>query len=510
MRLLKFNNEFVDIDDKTAIGITLQAYDVKTPGERKVNTSNSFTIPKTSRNMRLIGNAGDVQFKSTAVYDTLSCEYYIDSYRAINKGRVMVNDVGERISLRIYEKETFWDLMKEFLWGDFQRDFLIWLYVNKSIPSISNPFNGSYSDFIDLFTNTIDGIILPYTQSNLAKYDVGGSFLEDTNEIYLKYESGSVDSLGGHFGIYIKTIFEYIEETYDVDFGVNKTFDYNIFQDVYGSVLYTMARNYTVVKNAGGYYIDYNEKRFEPYDKTVSYESKSLYDCVRGYFQVFNCLIDKESLIKTNSPYMVRRFDDIVNADVEDFSDNYEINTRKFYPSVKNYRQQNYIKFSKIYKDGDSLNNSKKITSLNKNLEAGNTETSLFRIDGFVNSLIGVGANLTEEESFETFSFFINSNTRFVDVSTVFDGTKETSNKELNVAEMYGINGEYQTLDSMLDYPVRYTIRKWLSLNDIENLKYFKKYFVRELNGIYFLSKVSGYNPDKSEKSTTLEFIKIP
>ena len=55
MRLLKINGFDVDIDDSTAIGVTLQAYDIKDPSKRKTNITNSFTIPITSNNNKIFG-----------------------------------------------------------------------------------------------------------------------------------------------------------------------------------------------------------------------------------------------------------------------------------------------------------------------------------------------------------------------------------------------------------------------------------------------------------------------
>ena len=75
---------------------------------------------------------------------------------------------------------------------------------------------------------------------------------------------------------------------------------------------------------------------------------------------------------------------------------------------------------------------------------------------------------------------------------------------------MYALDGEYQTIDDMITYPKVYTIKKWLKLNDIANLQFFKRYFVRDLNGYFYLNKISGYNPSKSTEATTIELIKLP
>lgn len=61
MRILKINGKFADIDEKTAIGIDAQSYDVSNPSGRKVNVSNDFDIPLTSNNQKIIGYINNVQ-----------------------------------------------------------------------------------------------------------------------------------------------------------------------------------------------------------------------------------------------------------------------------------------------------------------------------------------------------------------------------------------------------------------------------------------------------------------
>jgi hypothetical protein len=49
MRLLRFNGQDIDIDEQTSIGIDIQCFDIKSPLQRKINISNSFTIPRETR-----------------------------------------------------------------------------------------------------------------------------------------------------------------------------------------------------------------------------------------------------------------------------------------------------------------------------------------------------------------------------------------------------------------------------------------------------------------------------
>ena len=124
MRQLIINNEIADIDSETAIGVDLQAYDMSSPGARRVTTSNTFTIPKTAKNMRIVGFAGDPQSISNIVYDSLSCDYWIYNKRLIRNGTARVTEVSDRISILAYEKSDIWTSLQEYSWPDFQKDFL--------------------------------------------------------------------------------------------------------------------------------------------------------------------------------------------------------------------------------------------------------------------------------------------------------------------------------------------------------------------------------------------------
>ena len=90
------------------------------------------------------------------------------------------------------------------------------------------------------------------------------------------------------------------------------------------------------------------------------------------------------------------------------------------------------------------------------------------------------------------------------------DHSAKTGTFIIPKAEMYGIANEYNTIQNMVNLPVVYTVKKWLSIYDVFQIDFFSRYLVRELNGYYFINKISGFNPDKSNEPTTLELIKIP
>jgi len=520
MRLLKFNGELVDIDDQTAIGIDLQGYDITQPGSRKIASSNKFTIPRTANNMRLIGFAGDPQSNSTKVYNAIACKYYNQNKGLIKNGTARVVEVGDRISVFAYDKPVVWSQMQGVSWPDFQNDFITWLQDEKGLPSATSPYVGTFADFVAQYISTTEGIILPFIISNLALYDPdeGTNYVEDTGHLYLKYnrtiDGTTVDGLGGHFCVYVKTIFEYIEDTYNVNLSVSGSEAYNIFADAVASVMYTPLRNLHIEHTGSGFYFRYhNTGKFLPEDNAEDKPEKTLYDFTKAFFQHFNCLIDLDPTITASEKYIIRRFDNITSAAIRDLSGDL-VGTPIFSPVLENFKQNNWIKWAKVYEGGSELTNAKKIVCLNQNLDQGSPSDNLFTIDGYIPQGITAGGDvvldMAPSDSLGSFAFFVSSGNASTTVYSLQEGTQVSAPVILQIAVLYNLSNEYNTIESIAQYPVRYTIKKRLTLAEIEGLIYFRLYYVKELNGYFFLNKIEGYNPEKSTEPAKIELIKIP
>jgi len=126
-RLLRFNKYDVDIDDDTAIGINLQCYDVKEPSKRLVNITESFTLPLTANNKRLFGFAGNPQSTDKTIYSALKAEYWNGAAKLIDNAMVRIDEISDRASCYLVEKNSVWDDLKLILWPDFAREYIEWL-----------------------------------------------------------------------------------------------------------------------------------------------------------------------------------------------------------------------------------------------------------------------------------------------------------------------------------------------------------------------------------------------
>lgn len=540
MRLLRITNSNgtydVDLDDKTAIGFDLQAYDIKEPGNRKISVSNQFTVPATSNNMKIFGCAGNVQSTSTLVYEEATCNYWIDNIQLIKDARIRYEQFdGERISLFIFEKPSIWDEMKLLPWPDFVGNFLTWLKTEKGLETDSSPFTGNWQEFVTYYSDITNPhklfigmffgnlFMQPNDSDPSENYENLGSSPNYNPKIYIGLRETVYWSKCGHFCTHIKTIFEYIEYLYNVNFYTSGgEIIGNIWDDTVVLNMFTPIRDIEVRAASfpiGDYWFDVSTlTKYFPFDITNDKAEKTLYDFVNSFFQHLNIVIDKNTIEDNDNDYKLRRFDTLENiGEIIDWS-NLDYNTKPiFKPSIDGFNQNNYIRFKEIYPEGDKTQNQKLIECNNVNLDA---ETNLFEIDAYINNLYELNdgsfiPNLTNKESFKTFHFFLPSEDNLINDAHIyyrynFGGLTEYMAIEKPVIPvLYSLDSEYQLLESMLTNPVYYEVKKWLSLYDVYNLEFFKKYYIRELNGCFFLNKISGFNPEKSNESTTLELIKI-
>lgn len=518
MRLLKINGLKVDLDDKTAIGVTFQSYDVKSPGARKVNITNSFTIPATYNNLQIFGNANNPQSLSTKIYEKNILDYWVDNEQLISKAKVRVDFIEDRIGLFVFQKDDVWTATKKVLWPDFVADFIKWMQDEKGLPSKDNPFVGNFTDFLYPYSTATEGVKLSFFFSNLYNYDPdnGLAFVEDFNSIYLRYWPESGDKAdGGHFSVYCKTIFEYIEQKYGVNFltsgGVKNG---NLWDDAIAQVLYIPIRDIGIrFSYTGGvitgYYFEYNEdSKFLPLKNQKDKAGKKLYDFINSFLQHLNVIIDEfdDSVIR------LARFDDIATlADVANWSGRYT-GIPKYKPSIDGYAQENVIKFKEKYEEADDLVGSKTLICNNENLDA---ITNLFDIDAYIPSFLqingGIVPDLSPKEAFKTFVFLLDNGLTddAINIYNLESGVLESTAFRLQKTAIYSLDGEYNLLDSIIKYPKFYEVKRWLTLNDIKDLEFFRLYWIKELNGSYFLNKISGFNPQKSKQATTLELIYV-
>lgn len=539
MRLLRINGIDIDIDDNTSIGITLQAYDIKEPGKRKITVSNTFTIPATAHNLAQLGFPGNAQADSTAMYDANTLDYWVENEQIIKSAKVRLEQVsGDRISLFCFQKPDIWDEMKKLKTKEFVEEILVWMKAEKGLPSEDSPYVGDFAALCNEYSVNTEGLILTLYFGNLFNFslDSGVTFLEVADNaatIYLDYYLFLEHTLGGHWSIFAKTIFEFIEYKYSVKFYTEGGgFIGNIWDDPIALQMYTPFKNIMLfpktitVPNIGDYYFlsaDYatilDTDNFKPLNDIKDKDDKTLYDYVTAFFQHLNIIKDE---IQVNGVDVIalRRWDDMeASSQIKDWSHKLSDKDRTFKPSVDGFSQNSYIKFKERFEGCDEERYSRIITSLNKGLDE---KSDLFSIDAYVPAFIRLGTSsdivpdLSSEESFKTFQFFVHAGLTTSDVTVKFLFTDvfnvqvtKSATLKLYKPALYNLNSEYVLLNTAMQYPKFWEVECWLTMNDILKIEFWRKYYFRELNGCFFLNKISGFNPEKSKAPTKLELFKI-
>jgi hypothetical protein len=512
MRRLYIDNVLIDIDEKTAIGIDIVSFDVKKPGVRRVKISNSFTIPRTNHNLQTIGYIGGVQSTSQKVYSALRCEYYVNNTQFIKDAKIQVQSVADRIELFVYERGTIWDEMRGYSWLFFQQKFLEYL----SVPKSGSEFTGTYSDFLSPYATTTgsNGLILPVCRAN---------DLDTTQIMYLSGYSGALSGLldqsGAHAYTFLKTIFEFIESEFSINFYTAETFTGNIFEDPVFDTSVLNLRDIYVGKNATGYYWNIYTQIFFQGKYLNTFESeetpdKTLYDLVISIIQRFNLILSVQ-----DDGYKLKRFDNLQDSEVVDFSGNMVL-PYEFKPYIDGYGKESVIKFKTVEEGISEQTNAKKLSCNNENIE---NKVDLITISGFIPTFstgdiltTEITPNLNTKKSFTDFKIFTIDGTAS---EIVFLSLKDTTS-EPGVIDTAGFNnmpkislldmtGEYLLLDEALNYPIYYEVKKWMNSNEIRDFDQGKQYYIRELNGAFYVNNIKGFNPELSKQPVTIELIKI-
>lgn len=528
MKKLEINGNVVEIDDKTAIGVTYQSYSVKKPAVPLSNVTNNFTIPATVNNLMLIGAPNNPHNNpisgtiSAAVYDKITLNYWDSNEQLLEDATARVEEIsGGRIKIFVFKKKDIWDILRGVKWIDFSYDYSIWLRDVKGFPfGIENTITGSLSNFLDVSGVAVEGseLLLTFFKGNLEldeQIPLENLFLRKRTPFV-----GEKTGIGGHFCSYIKSIFEYIEYTYSVDFLVaGGSVNANLWDDTIVTKMVVPIRNISVDSGVGdngdGFHLTINSDsrffQFTPYEDVLDKEAKTLYDFVSSFFKHMNVLVD-EIKLGYNDAIALHRFDDLENeSDVVDFSGNIS-EIVSFKPKIQGYAQDNRIKFKSVYEEGSEFLNSKIIESSNKNTDK---IVDLLSIDAFVNAVIDNDdnqfiADLSKAESFKTFSFFVVDDLSANDINIQVVGSTITysSLRKLHLVSLYDLNSEYNFLEKIIQFPKVFKIKKWISVIDLKNLKSFQQYYIKELGGSFFINKKT-INPKDGIGLATLELIKV-
>lgn len=110
---IKILDEFIDLfDDNEKVVQSFSLINIEDITQRNSEYSNTFKIPKTHKNLELLGNLDFLNSTTTLPYERLDCEIYIDGF-LFKKGFISIESLQNDISIRFFTGNAgFYEIIK--------------------------------------------------------------------------------------------------------------------------------------------------------------------------------------------------------------------------------------------------------------------------------------------------------------------------------------------------------------------------------------------------------------
>jgi len=520
MRVLKLNNTIVDIDTETAIGIDIGTFDFKEPTNRKLNVSNAFSIPRTKKNIAILGFSDTLQSVSNVCYEKISVEYSINGIIYIGNGKANITKItGERIELSVASETDFWDNLKKVSFVDMIGHCMDGITLpdpNTSTLIISpigvtNYINTLKNDFgIELlYYFGIDGVkSLDWLQVPITQYCVSESI------------SGVIHNYS-KFCISLLKVIECINKYYFDTFGIEPiNTDSTLFDSVFNSICIPIWQfipvirsggfvNFLDSRNAQGVIFGNDKENVKAFDKVTTF------DFIKSLLQAFGASFNLKDMI-----YSFYRLSDISTTPTVDWSG--KMQSMEYAPIIPNMGQNNYVNYKATFDGGNVRDTGCNIQCLNENLD---NEKDLINISATYTPRITSQNNSNpftptdyfipfydKEEQFNSFSFLVKKADIILGMESISQKIRifemiSDVNYDIPVAQAYGLAGEYSFHKQISLKPRVFNAKMWLNSFDLYNFDQSKLRYIKELGGTFFVNKIKGFNPTLSSQSVDVELI---
>lgn len=528
---LKIDGYNAEIDNDTAIGITIRGLDFDNPESLGLNYSSRFTIPSTVQNDKILGFADNVnQYtlnQGGKPYAYHGASIYIDGILAM-KGKLYLDGYSSgRYSVAIVDSRDLYDELESL---DFiNDDTCVTSIIADSVNQILD--TSSIDDFDDLIGFCATGtneIWMPYAAGTLFhqfpyekvdddnvstiadKYPEDGTCLEDYNKFVTEYITGSSvvgNYKTGHFYVNVKFMMETIYESMGVliELPSDIPSDYLCLPDMivyYDSVnqKYRFAANTTYRRNVGD-----NEP--EPTDRNFLSFVKMY---IAEYCMVVDSYFDTQS---RKYKYEYNFFSGIAG------SNNVKLNQISKPDSVSykmDIPQESWITYSTLGNENDSSSiGGRLITSINVSADKGGSDTSLFTIDRYLAAYMTYvdNDNVTETKLLATNDPEISK--QFVMVrrgsispytvtvsryNSVSNPVSVSVNLYTAVQATVGTEDYWDVYADIVYSPVRIGVEVAMDPSIMSGIKQFGTVSLSGLPGLWYITEIGSYNPRTDSK----------
>ena len=135
MYRLFIQGEEVELSEKTRVNISRKIFDLSNLSARGVRFTNAFTLPVTSKNLRITGNP-QVLSSNNKAFEQTSDYQLVDNNAVVSAGKVIVKNFDEKkgVKIQLSEGVDFWDSVAGLRLKDIKLDNFDFVF-NESLKS---------------------------------------------------------------------------------------------------------------------------------------------------------------------------------------------------------------------------------------------------------------------------------------------------------------------------------------------------------------------------------------
>jgi len=494
------NSEEIKLFSDTAIGMTIENFNISDLSNRKIDRTNAIRVPKA-------GNEAAFEFASKPnaptdfAYNDYDFDLIVDGILIYENGRAFI--VGEDESsytLNITNNKNIIDLLKSINLAD--------LYTGDTVTLLD------VTDYLDLFKQVTHGFKIDF-------------IFEETDIAPLN--SYGVASSYFYLSLYIDTILTKIETDYSITFSGDLLTDADFLEMRIPCVSSNIKRDF----GSDNLYVD----------DLIIHDSLTAWGLVKNILHLF-CGVFKID----GTDLEMQKFNDLDYATPVDWSGKLVSSSKKF--AVPGIAQKNYIKY-KVADNVDELQDSALIECNNLNIDY---EKDLATMNIKLTPFRDIQTNYTNHSTspllaivlpeididhpglvldptpvrvkgFTDLMIYVDSDEYLGQpIAIVFDYFRENPannwaldrlngnlvvDADTTIVKYYDPSTNYSLIETMLTDPVMYDAEILLNIVDIYGFDLFKAVQIDELEGIFYVNKISNFLATSPGIPTKVELIKI-
>ena len=490
----------------TAIGLSIENFNISDMSNRKIDRTNVIQVPKA-------GNEAAFEFSSIPnaptdfVYNDYDFDLIVDGVIVYKNGRAfIIGEDADSYTLNVTNAKNIIDLLKSINLAD--------LYTGDTVTLINT------TTWKNLFAQKTNGFKIDYLFGEVLP-PVGAYKYSDSEPLQASQYS--------YLSIYISTILDKIEADFDISFSGALLSEADFVEMRMPCIIANLKRN----NGSVDIYVD----------DLIIHNSLTAWDLIKNILQLF-CGVFKVD----GTDLELQKFNDLDITTPIDWTGKLVSSSKKY--SIPDTAQKNYIKHQ-VAEDVDVLEKGGSIDCNNLNI---NFETDLISLkdklfpylnihDNYANAstlpLFAIGLpkkeyafpdlvadpTPTQVKGLSDFVIFIDSD-EFLGqpinigleyynesapnnwVATTLSGTL-TSDADTTIVDFYDPTGNYTLIETMLTDPVFYEAELLLNIVDINGFDHFKGVRIDELEGIFYVNKIIDFLATSPGTPTKVELIKI-